>query len=160
MILRVGGAPLLTLGVCVGSPKPVKAPVKPASSRMGSTLAKLAWLNTLSKLAWNWKLTCSPNLMSLMMEALPIVVLASCTGLRGLLPNGVPKMDCASPPFMMKRTCWLVTLTTVPFLLSELKLSKLLAGAPHEPGSPNRAQASAAKIPTAVDGAPRLPRNG
>src|SRR5215470_15297809 len=160
MILRVGGEPVVTLGVCDGSPKPVKEPVRPASSRNGSTLEKFLWLKTFRKLVWNSKLTCSPSLMFLKMEALPIVVLSSCTGLRGVLPNGVPKMLWASPPFMMKRTCWLVTVTTLPVVLRALKLSNEFAGAPQEPGSPNRAQASAAKMPTAVDGALRLPRNG
>src|SRR5438270_4828898 len=160
MILRDGGAAVLTLGVCVGSPKPVKEPVRPASSITASTLEKFAWLNTLRKLVWNSNATCSPNLMFLKMEALPIVVLASCTGLRGMLPNGVPKIDCASPPLMMKRTCLLVTPTMLPDLLSSVRLMSWLAGAPQEPGSPTRLQASSAKTPTDVAGALRFPRNG
>src|SRR5579884_579321 len=115
--------------------------------------------------------------MFLKRERLPMFEIALVTGLRGILPNGVPKTACAVPPFMMKRTWLFCTIdaaafgvTPAPFLLASVKLINVVgATVPLQTeivtsmvGLPvqNRAAASPAKIPTAVAGACRLPRNG
>src|SRR5579862_7630868 len=92
--------------------------------------------------------------------------------LRGVLPKGVLNTDCAMPVLAMKRTWSLVTgtkgqltavLTSHPEAPTADKLTSWF-GLPVQMGSvpedEKKAQASPAKMPTAVAGACKLPRNG
>src|SRR5690242_8896486 len=88
---------------------PFELPNSPASSRNGSTLAKFGWLNTFNRVAWNSNPARSLNLNRLNSEKLAVFVIASCTGFRGVLPNGVPNTDCAVLAFRMNRTWLFVT---------------------------------------------------
>src|SRR5437763_15328017 len=99
-----------TLSDSEGSPNPVKKPFNPPSSRKGSMLVKFGWLNTFSMVVRNSNDARSVILMFLITLNVPILVIASCTGFRGVLPKGVPKKDWAFPALMMKRTSLLVTL--------------------------------------------------
>src|SRR6266571_805223 len=158
--------------VCLTSPKPLKAPVSPASSTNGSTLPKFGWLRTFRKVVWNSKFAFSPNLMFLIIEKLAIFVISSRTGLRGELPNGVPNTPCEVLELMMKRTLSLVTGTTAQSTNALMQFGPIavalsnVVGASNGSQAPvvapalNRLQASPAMIPTAVAGALRLPRNG
>src|SRR5262249_19566425 len=97
-------------------------------------------------------------LKSLETARFAMLVRASCTRFLAALPKGVPKMLCAVPPFMIKRTWFAVVGTTAPVVLIAFTLINWPAARLHP--ALNRAQASPAKMPTAVDGAPRFPRKG
>jgi len=90
---------------------------------------------------------------------------ASWLTLRGALPNGVPNTDSAVPPFTINRTWLLVTVVSVGAAptgdwLMAFKLSNAVGLLALVTQAPKRAQASEAKIPTLLEGACKLPRNG
>src|SRR6185437_491083 len=175
-----------TLSLALTSPNPIgviafEFPNSPASSMKGSTLAKLEWLNTFSNVAWNSNAERSDILNRLKIERFAILLMLSCVGLRGVLPNGVPNTDWAVLALRIKRT-WLgltfwilqvglafvnarqlwpseVTLTRVLGANPPIGAQTALDGSPSVP-DPNRLQTSCANPPTLVEGALRLPRNG
>src|SRR5262245_53680111 len=156
----------------LGSPNPLTLPFRPASSINGSTVAKFMWLKALVNVARKSNPIRSLILKFLMIDALATFEIASCTGLRGALPNGVPKTCCDWPEFMMNRTWSLVTATngqgfvgslSHPDLPTAVKLMSWFGFAVQSGSVPENekvAQASPANIPTLVAGALRLPRNG
>src|SRR6185312_4363997 len=100
------------------------------------------------------------------------LLMASCGMLRGMLPNGVPKVASAIEVLEMNRTWSLVTATkgqgmvgslSQPDLPIAVKLTNWF-GSPVQTGSvpvkEKMKQASPANIPTEVWGAFTLPRNG
>src|SRR5215472_14696980 len=154
------------VSVTRGSPKPVPAANKPPSSTNGSMLKKLGWFSTLIAVVRNSNDARSVSLNLLETERLPMLVILSCTGFLGTFPKGVPNTLSAAPPLMMKRTWLAVTGTTVfkpPDWFSAFTLTSWVGETVQtgsDPVMPKMKQASPAKAPTEVTGAPLLPRNG
>lgn len=95
----------------------------------------------------------------------PDIAWASWLILRGALPNGVPNTDSAVPPLTINRTWLLVTVVSVGgapagVALMAFKLSNAVGLLALVTQALKRAQASAAKIPTLLEGACKLPTNG
>src|ERR1700683_779413 len=90
--------------------------------------------------------TRSPQLDVLATWKFAVLVIASRRLLRGALPNGVPKMDCASNAFKMKCSLAAVTVLAVAPLLAfrAVKSYTVLGEAPQTVAVPNRQPASAA----------------
>src|SRR6185312_4778268 len=90
---------------------------------------------------------------------------ASWLTFRGVLPKGVPNTDSAVPPFTINRTWLLVTVVSVGAAptgdwLMAFKLSNAFGLVALVTQAPKRLQASPAKMPTLVEGACELPKNG
>ena len=166
--------------VVLGSPKPVNEPNCPASSRNGSTLEKFGWLNTFWKSARNSNVAVLAYFEALQHRDIGDIGNRVLHDVAGELPNGVPNTLCAVAAFMMNRTwllvtgrdgarrgreCWIVG--EVQAALTEgghADQRCIRQGTAASNSSARHAkqmlQASPAKIPTAVCGALRLPRNG
>src|SRR5215467_12182750 len=109
--------------------------------------------------------------MFLNTETLAMLEIASRCGLRGTLPNGVPKIRSAIVPLMMNFTWSLVTVTRFVGVLnndpppfSAFTLISVVAGNEQPTPKPKTwakpTQASPAYIPTELFGALGLPKNG
>src|SRR5260370_13654153 len=90
---------------------------------------------------------------------------ASCTMFLGTLPKGVPKMLCATPPLMIKRTWLRATGTIAPLVLIAFMLINRVAGSvvhgePVRNCGPAGLQASPRKMPAAVTVAFTFPDKG
>src|SRR5579884_4288696 len=99
--------------VTAGLAKDVPNAFFPASSRKGSTLAKLKWLNALLSVIRISKLLRSPSLIPLITEKLARLEGASDSALRGELPNGVPNTCWAKRELTIKRTWFGATVVIV-----------------------------------------------